>query len=281
MSYINHRPTRRGREQKTTKLLNMCTSVDDLQRIDNCASPGESSRTGANGRDQGDSIPEKAQIYCWPEDAVFRRKWNWFQRQYQSWTYSYMRPILRQGAHQNDERRLTQKDLFPVPENMKSVQLAQLFQKYYYYDKAAAACGDVGDEQCRSCPPTRQLLRTLWRLAAPTFVPAGFCQLLTVLCQVALPLLVRELLKVIESNPNEQVIAEGLPFAIAIFLVAFLNTFGNHRHRHLALKSGIVMRAATINILYSRVLQLTPKGKSGLTSGEVTNLIATGIVFPC
>ena len=218
------------------------------------------------------SLPEYA-YHCWPEDAAFRRNVNWFQRQYQSWTYSYMRPILRNGANQNAERRLSQYDLFPVPTTMESQHLSKLFQKHFL--EASSCCCDKG-VHARSNPQTRQLLKTLWRLAAPTFVPAGFCQLLTVLCQVGLPLLVRGLLKVIEDNPNEQVIGEGMPYALSIFAVAFVNTFGNHRHRHLALKSGIVMRAATINILYSRVLRLTPKGKAGLTSGEVTNLIATG-----
>jgi hypothetical protein len=44
----------------------------------------------------------------------------------------------------------------------------------------------------------------------------------------------------------------------------------------LALKSGVTIRAATVNILYQRVLQLSPQGKVGLTSGEMTNLFANG-----
>jgi len=117
-------------------------------------------------------------------------------------------------------------------------------------------------------------MATLWRLAAPTFVPAGLCQLLTVIMQVALPLLVRELLRVLEENPSEKVIKEGMPYAISLFAILFLNGLGNHRHRHLAMKSGVVMRAAVVNVLYEHVLKLTPKGRSGLASGEVTNLVA-------
>lgn len=48
------------------------------------------------------------------------------------------------------------------------------------------------------------------------------------------------------------------------------------------MKSGIAMRAATVNVLYDHVLRLAPEGKVGLTSGEVTNLIATGMFLcPC
>jgi hypothetical protein len=64
--------------------------------------------------------------------------------------------------------------------------------------------------------------------------------------------------------------------ALGIFFVACLNAFGNHRHRHLALTSGVTIRAATVNILYERVLRLSPQGKVGLTSGEMTNLFANG-----
>lgn len=76
-------------------------------------------------------------------------------------------------------------------------------------------------------------MTTLWYLAAPTFIPAGLCQLITVGCQVALPLLVRELLRVLENNPSQRVVSEGMPYAVAIFVLLVINGFGNHRHRHL------------------------------------------------
>ena len=213
---------------------------------------------------------ESQHCHCaWPEESGIYQNMNWFHRQYLSWTYSYMSPILQQGARQNAERRLTQSDLFPVPTTMKSRHLVVLFQKHY---RLAFCCVEGG-----SCSaPTTQLIKTLWRLASPTFVPAGICQLVTVLCQVSLPLLTHEILRVIEDNPNKQVVLEGMPYALSIFVVALVNAFSNHRHRHLALQSGIIVRAATISILYSRLLLLTHKGKVGLASGEVTNLIATG-----
>jgi hypothetical protein len=85
----------------------------------------------------------------------------------------------------------------------------------------------------------------------------------------------------IETNIHVLFVWWIVPFfvvkdAIGIFAVACLNAFGNHRQRHLALKSGITIRAATVNVLYEHVLRLSPKGKVGLTSGEITNLFATG-----
>jgi ABC-type multidrug transport system fused ATPase/permease subunit len=119
-----------------------------------------------------------------------------------------------------------------------------------------------------------RLTKTLWHLSKPTFIPAGFCQLATVLCQIAMPLLVRELLRVLEDNPGEKVIREGIPFAIGIFFILICNALANHRHRHMATKTGITLRSAIIGVIYDRVLRLSPHGRNGLTTGEVTTMVA-------
>lgn len=179
---------------------------------------------------------------------------------YRRWTFSFMNRILRKGSKQRrrDGTHLSQEDLFRIPSTMESAYLTSKF--HCLYDT---------DGECKG-----NLIKTLWRMAAPTFVPAGFCQLVTVFCQVAIPLLVRQLLIVLEENPSQKVIREGLPYAILIFVASVLNAFGTHRHRHLATKSGVVMRSTMISVVYSRALNLTPAGRVGLTSGEVTNLVA-------
>ncbi len=119
-----------------------------------------------------------------------------------------------------------------------------------------------------------RVLHTLWRLAAPTFVPAGFCQLIAVLCQVGVPLMVRQLLNVLQNHPDQAVVRQGLGYVIGMATLLAWNAVFTHRHRHLATKSGIIMRAAVVNVVYSHALRLTPSGRMGLTSGEVTNLVA-------
>jgi len=120
----------------------------------------------------------------------------------------------------------------------------------------------------------KRLLKILWKIALPTYIPAGLCELLEVLFQTGLPLLVKKLLFIIETNPKAEIVGKGLPFGIAIFVVSVVNGLGNNRHRHLALKTGVALRAALVNLIYNHVLQLSPEGKQGLTSGEVTNLVA-------
>lgn len=193
----------------------------------------------------------------WPEDSSDQRC---LQSTFQRWTYSYMNHVLDAGAKQTRDSGspLTKDNLYAVPKSMESSHLSKLFWLYYHEKKDSK----------------RRLVATLWKLAAPTFVPAGFCQLVTVFCQVALPLLVRQLLTVLEENPQQSVIRQGLPFAVAVFVDLVINGFFNHRHRHLAMKTGVLMRASLVTVLYEHVLKLTPEGRRGLTSGEVSTLVS-------
>lgn len=141
-----------------------------------------------------------AQSRRWPEerDGKTSRLYHAFQ----CWTYSYMGSLLQKGSQQSkcqslNSARLSQDDLFAAPSTMQSPYLLQQFNESF---------------SSSSCSSTKwKFLKTLWHLAAPTFIPAGLCELITVLCQVAIPLLVRELLFVLEEQPNAQVLEAGLP----------------------------------------------------------------------
>ena len=191
------------------------------------------------------------------------------------------------ASHEDDDvDNLTSDDLYVVPRAMEASWLTEQMEKFYHPTSEGEESSNTAATSMASSPsppppppPTyrqqrRQLLKALWTIAAPTYIPAGVCELLVVICGTTLPLLVRQLLSVLEENPSQNIIREGLPWALSIAFVSLANGFGNHRHRHLALKTGVALRAAVINAIYKHVLQLSPQGKAGLTSGEVTNLVA-------
>ena len=117
-------------------------------------------------------------------------------------------------------------------------------------------------------------MRVLWGLARPTYITAGVYQLIAVLSQCAIPILVRAVLIQIESNPGESFLREGMPYAVGLFAVAILEGVSMERQKYLAFQSGIVLRAAIVNAVYDHILRLTPRGRSGLANGEITNLVA-------
>lgn len=75
-----------------------------------------------------DNTPTKLLAWAWPEDSrpvTFRGR---MRRLYNSWTYSYMHPILQKGRRQfQDKNHLTQEDLFEVPDDLRSALLLQQF----------------------------------------------------------------------------------------------------------------------------------------------------------
>ena len=90
-----------------------------------------------------------------------------------------------------------------------------------------------------------------------------------------MPLFVQQLLLVLETNPSSNILWKGgLTYTLGIFCTMFVNAFMNHRHRHLAMKTGIILRSCLVGVIYRHVLKLLPKGKRGLTSGEVNTLVA-------
>lgn len=216
----------------------------------------------------------KHELMKWPETDEFYRS-SWLQS-IKNWTFYYMGAILDKGSERaKSGQRLTNDHLFAVPSRMKSSALSGVF---------------LTEFEAKTGQP-RQLLQALWKVASPDFIPAGLCELISLACQISLPLLVRGLLQVLEERPQEKVIKAGFLWSLGIFgctysFVAllylltrapgsFFNAFASHRHRHLAMKSGIAMRSATVNVIYRHLLHLSPEGKMGLTSGEITNLVAT------
>ncbi|KAL7574900.1 hypothetical protein ACA910_010731 [Epithemia clementina (nom. ined.)] len=217
--------------------------------------PGDESRLGVNDKSAGKKCPSK-NARQWPEDN--NDDFWWPYRIYRLLTYSYLSPLFAKGVRQHkDGTRLGNEDLFEVPEMMRSARLSRQFRELYVSSKSK-----------------HKLVATLWLMIKDIYIPAGCWNFITVVCQSANPLIVRELLRVLEEHPSERVVKEGLPFAVGIFLVMFVNGIANHRHRQLAMKSGVLMRNALVNVIYEHVLHMTPRGRVGLTSGETSTLVA-------
>jgi len=178
---------------------------------------------------------------------------------YNRWTYSYMNEIFAKGALQKKDRtvQLTQGDLYRTPKLNEATRLNERF--WVYYEKT-----------------NRNFARTLWLLSKPTFIPAGVCQLFSLAAQLGIPLLVMKLLQAAESFSGVgNIIDETKYYVIGIFVLSMTNALCTHRYQLLSYQTGIVIRTAVSCAIYEHSLKLSPKGREGLTSGNVTNLVAT------
>ena len=210
----------------------------------------EATENKNNNDDDETPPPSPSSPLPWPEDQV--GLWG-------RWTYTYMGKILW-DRFQRNSGQLSHHDLYSVPDAQRSRVLLQQFTKEYQSHLA----------QPRVDAETA-LKRTLWTLARPSFLPAGICQLVSILSQVGLPLLVRSLLEQVQVQPDSKV---DLWPAFGILALLLIYGLANHRQRHLALKAGATLRAALLTVLYAHVLQKAPHLHSDVTTGQVTNLVA-------
>ena len=122
-------------------------------------------------------------------------------------------------------------------------------------------------------------MRTLWQLARPTFVPAGFFQLSTVIAQVSAPMFVWRMLRILETSDGgggggnggvgdagrgrTDVFRDAVPYVLLVLAADVANAYGTHRQRFLAMSSGVAIRAAVVGAIYEKVLRLAPGGGGG------------------
>jgi len=205
------------------------------------------------------------------------------------------------SSYGDGQEEMTVDDLYEAPRAMRSSHLRVEFHRLQKEQEAIVAAKVVAEaskkkgrgrsrangkryrhtrsrsfsaRRKRAKTSRRAFMKVLWGLARPTYITAGVYQLVAVLSQCAIPILVREILIQIESNPGETFIREGMPYAIGLFVVAILEGVSMERQKYLAFQSGIVLRAAIVNAVYDHILRLTPRGRSGLSNGEITNLVA-------
>jgi ABC-type multidrug transport system fused ATPase/permease subunit len=208
------------------------------------------------------------------------------------------RTTKRTGDQEEEDEtnaiHLTSDDLFPVPRQMRSSRLVQSFESCWEKNSNIERNqnqnqqrgdkdnnnnnnnennndNDIDHEQ-RLAATRRLFLKSLWKVALPTFFPAGLYELVCVIVVSTMPLIVRRFLRVLEENNN--VLREGLGWSFLLTASTFVNGLATQRYRHQAFKSGIALKSATINIVYQHVLRLSPAGKRGLTAGEINNLVA-------
>uniref|UniRef100_A0A7S3L4V8 ATP-dependent transporter ycf16 n=1 Tax=Amphora coffeiformis TaxID=265554 RepID=A0A7S3L4V8_9STRA len=174
---------------------------------------------------------------------------------YESLSYSYMNRIFEKGMKQfKSGDHLDLEDLFEVPQDMSSAHLVDKFWQCY--------------EEGWS------LRSVLWHMVVPIFVPASFYEMIYVMCRVSMPICLRQLLLALEQNRGSSVIEDGLKFAVLISLASLVGAIAQNRTTFLSTQCGIVLRASLTSAIYEHSLKLSPSGRQGLTSGEITNLVA-------
>ncbi len=226
-----------------------------------CSSRDDKNPEGASRTDDGEKQFDDAESPPWPEDrnlSASPTSCGCISSMLNNLTYSYMNRIFKKGAAQRSDKsktaQLTQNDLFRTPKNIEAVRMNKEFWSIY--------------EQTG-----HNFRRTLWILVRKIFLPAGVFQLIALTAQISIPMCVMKLLQAIELGRSGDSI--NIVYVIAIFLLSIINGVCTHRYQFLSYQSGILLRTALTCAIYEKSLNLSPKGRMGLTNGSITNLVAT------
>ncbi len=184
------------------------------------------------------------------------------------------------------EQELSSEDLYEAPKNMHSDYLLEEFQTSFskYKKEMETAMNDLTSKgqideekltELRNKGRSRLLMKVLWVLAKPSYIPAGMYQFVTVIVQTMSPLVVQQLLIQFEEHEHQSILsATGIILAFVLFFCSMADGIAQERHKFLAFQAGITIRAATVNAIYDQMLKLSAKGKESLLTGETTNLVA-------
>ncbi|KAI1866951.1 hypothetical protein JX265_007527 [Neoarthrinium moseri] len=173
--------------------------------------------------------------------------------------FSWMTPMMRYGY----KEYLTEEDLWGLGPNDKSSTTGEQFDKAWKYEL-----------KHRKHP---SLWIALFRSYGGPYLVASVFKVFNDLSAFAQPQLLRFLISFVDSyrEGNEpQPVIKGASIAIAMFLVACLQTSMIHQYFQLAFVTGMRIKAGLTSAIYKKALKLSNEGRSSKTTGDIVNYMA-------
>ncbi|KAI1877877.1 uncharacterized protein JN550_000059 [Neoarthrinium moseri] len=173
--------------------------------------------------------------------------------------FSWMTPMMRYGY----KEYLTEEDLWGLGPNDKSSTTGEQFDKAWKYEL-----------KHRKHP---SLWIALFRSYGGPYLVATVFKVFNDLSAFAQPQLLRFLISFVDSyrEGNEpQPVIKGASIAIAMFLVACLQTSMIHQYFQLAFVTGMRIKAGLTSAIYKKALKLSNEGRSSKTTGDIVNYMA-------
>lgn len=120
------------------------------------------------------------------------------------------------------------------------------------------------------------ILRPVVRFVLPSILKVAALQLLSVGFQFLRPVLLQQILLLVEGDPAAMLPAEhGLLLAVLLFLTTVADFLAVQHMNWLTFKQQVRVRAAVIGLLYRQTVQLSDGTKTSYSSGKITNMMDT------
>ena len=171
-----------------------------------------------------------------------------------SLSFSHLNPTLRLGAL----RPLEEADLPTLP--WTSGSAAAAFERNWADLQAVGAADGAMNGAARA----------LYRSFGREFMLAGAVKLLSDLCQLASPLLLRHIIGQLEAGAD---VRAGAGATAALFAVGAIQAISLRQYFAQLFATGLKVRASIVGAAYRKLLRLAPAAQLAASAGEVTNLM--------
>ncbi|XP_056008627.1 ATP-binding cassette sub-family C member 3-like [Ostrea edulis] len=138
------------------------------------------------------------------------------------------------------------------------------------------AMNDVGDStQPEYHPSNHSLLRTLIKMFGREFLMFHLLAMITVVCKMISPQLLRFLLEFIaEPHGEKGQLWWGYVLAVSLFVVSALQSICYSHYLYMSLNLGRRLSATLMSALYVKVLAISHHSKQSSSDGEILNLMS-------
>lgn len=174
-------------------------------------------------------------------------------------TFSWMTPLMRHGYKQF----LTEDDLWGLVSTDRTKDTGEAFEKAWQHEL-----------QHRKNP---SLWLALFRAYGGPYVVAAFFKIGNDLAAFTQPQLLRYLIAFVRSyqpgNEPEPPV-KGAAIALAMFVVACIQTGMIHQYFQLAFVSGMRIKGGLTSAIYRKSLRLSNEGRASKTTGDIVNYMA-------
>ncbi len=190
--------------------------------------------------------------------------------------FAWYNPLVEYGQHV----ALEQEHTWLLHENDSATKLYPRFHRFWDQEverarqKKAQATEPVDPQDPKFRPG---LFRPILRFGIGQVAKAGCILVLAVCMQFARPLLMQQILLVVENDPDKPAIVaaeDAWMLAVAIAMASIVDFLANAHYQITTWKGMLRLRQGIVGLLFWKVTKLSPGTKASYSQGKITNMMS-------
>ncbi|XP_040836568.1 multidrug resistance-associated protein 1-like isoform X1 [Ochotona curzoniae] len=186
-------------------------------------------------------------------------------------TYSWFTRIITIGY----KKPLEREDLIELNESDSSYTVCPIFEKQWKKEVFRHQERQKGWESFHKETHTKKpsLLHALWNTFKSVLIQVALFKVFADILSFTSPLIMKQMIILCEHNSDSG--WSGYGYAVALFVVVFLQSLILQQYQRFNLLTSAKIRTAVIGLIYKKVLVLSNASRKKNSTGEIINLISS------